>query len=58
MADVDKVQVWLVKWLRASEERAAEEENAREERECTPWMRQDKEKAAEGLYEEYAGMRR
>ena len=25
MADVDKVQVWLVKWLRASGERAAKE---------------------------------
>ena len=46
--------VGSVKWLKADEERAAEEEA---ERQCVPWVRQDEEKAAEGLYEEYAGMR-
>ena len=31
MADVDKVQLWLVKWLRANQERAAEEKGERKE---------------------------
>ena len=43
MADVDKVQLWLVKWLRANEEGAAEEEKVREEeaerRKSVPRMR-------------------
>ena len=49
-----------VKGLRASEEGAAEEEEKEEEAERTqsgPWMRRDEEKAAEGLCEEYVGMR-
>ena len=50
LADVDNVQLWLVpaKWLGSQEERAAEEER-KAERAHAPWIRRDKEKAAEGL---------
>ena len=49
MADVDVVQVWLVKlrhWA-AKEERGG---RSREKKESAhvPWVRRDKEKAAEG----------
>ena len=45
-----------VKWLRAAEEEV-KGGRSREKREHRPWVRRDEEKAAEGLYEECAGMR-